>query len=153
MKGMNMEKIKNIKYPIVIIVMLLIGGCASRQKITESKDNLFARVEAYNNMFQEKRFADAVIFVIKDKKKKFIDDVYKIRNTVGMDSFNILDIRFTGDRKKGMDQTKAEVTVIYKMFVLPDIVLRDRKEIQRWIKVNGAWHIIPDLHNFIGSKR
>ena len=153
MKGMNMEKIKNIKYTVVIIVMLMIGGCASKQKITESKDNLFANVEAYNNMFQEKRFADAVIFVIKDKKKEFIDDVYTIGNSVGMDSFNILDITFTGDGKKAIEKTKADVTIMYKMFVLPDIVLRDRREIQSWVKIDGAWYIIPDLHNFIRSKR
>lgn len=146
-----MEKIKKIKY--LVIIILLIGGCVPREKIIESKDDLFARVEAYNTMFQEKRFADASMFVVKDKRKGFIDDVYKIGNTVGMDSINVLDISFIGDGKKGMDQTDAEVTVIYKMFVLPDIVLRDIKEIQRWVRVNGTWYIIPDLHNFRGSKK
>jgi hypothetical protein len=119
---------------VELIFLTLFSTCA-----TLNQKELFQRVEQFNLLMRWRRFEDASIFVLKEKRNEFLEYYGKLSETLYFNDISII----------SSDVNEKEKTALIKVYVLyyiyPDIVEKKRVIEQKWIWKDKGWFLEEGL--------
>jgi hypothetical protein len=117
-----------------LILLVLFSSCA-----TLNQKELFQNVEQFNLLMRWRRFEDASIFVLKEKRNEFLEYYGKLSETLYFNDISIISSDVNEKEKSAL----IKVYVLY--YIYPDIVEKKRVIEQKWVWKDKGWFLEEGL--------
>ncbi|MFQ5449746.1 MAG: hypothetical protein ACE5E9_03915 [Nitrospinaceae bacterium] len=144
-----------LKYSFLAILLANLCACALNSFVKIQED-LEKNIQMYNTRFEGKMMDLSAVFVLNDRRAKFLIESQKVKDKILFYDSSILDIQIFQDKtpikvtSQGpeKDFNRAVVIMRYQLAVLPSNQLKTIVVKQLWVRDEERWVVVPDLRVF-----
>ncbi len=126
-----------MKTLVAAMCMLLLVGCASRQKQTE---NLLETSVRFQEGLRWSRWEDAASHVPPEEREAFLDEHDELGEDLRIDDYEVIRVHFKDSHEEAMVQVK------YTWHLDGEGIVKETVTDQRWELHGSAWWMEEEVH-------
>lgn len=113
-----------------LVLFLLLSSCAGL-----NHKELFQKVEQFNLLMRWRKFQDASIFVVKEKRAEFLNYYEKLSARLYFNEVSVISSDVNEKEKSAL------IKVYFLYYIYPDIVEKKGLMEQKWIWRDNGWFL------------